>query len=236
MDENERKQDAEALDQRFQNSTKKEIFTTIYREKMWGVPKNSGNDHLNFFSGRGSHNPTIVDPYIKAVREFLQTQTKPVTLVDMGCGDFNVGSNFVDLVDKYVAYDLVEEVIEENKKRYPDLPVDFQAADLTVDIPQKGGIAVLRQVLQHLSNADIFKVLDNLNHFRALIFSDILPIGDFEPNLDCPTGRYSRSGRGIPSGVVLDKPPFNMFFKERYELCRVTSNSGVTRTLVFTFK
>ena len=236
-DEKNRKHAAE-LDARFKHSTRQEIFSAIYREGLWG--KHSGDNTLApHYSGHGSHAASVVTPYVNAVREFLSTQRRPLTLVDLGCGDFHVGSQFSDLVDSYIAYDIVDDVIQMNRKRYANLSVDFRVADLTTDqIEIKGPrIAVLRQVLQHLSNKDIHGVLKNLCGCRALILTEVIPLGDFKPNLDMKTGRYSRTGRGKHSGVVLSAPPFNLKFKRVVELVKVPFSAGQchTQTLVYFF-
>ena len=42
---------------------------------------------------------------------------KPV-VIDYGCGDFNVGKNFINEVKTYYAYDVVDNLIKYNKKKF----------------------------------------------------------------------------------------------------------------------
>lgn len=67
----------------------KEVFNKIYQEGAWGV---SHEDGQRFFSGPGSHDEKIVSVYVEAVTKFLQGFEKKPNVVDLGCGDFNVGS------------------------------------------------------------------------------------------------------------------------------------------------
>ena len=68
-----------------------------YREKI------RGGSEMDFFSGGGSHNPDVVNPFVRCVREFLASLGRPVTVVDLGCGDFNIGNRLTDLAATYIA-------------------------------------------------------------------------------------------------------------------------------------
>ena len=46
---------------------REEKFSYIYNNNIWGGDK-------NFNSGSGSHNPNIINPYIKVIKEFLKKQ------------------------------------------------------------------------------------------------------------------------------------------------------------------
>jgi len=208
-----------------------DIFSRVYKEKLWGTNHQPNDWAHSYYSGRGSHDPNVIAPYIDAVRRFLERLPRPLTMVDLGCGDFFVGSHFADLVDNYIAYDVVDELIEENRRRYATLSVDFRICDLASEPIEGGGVGVLRQVLQHLSNGDIEKVLRNASDFDVLLVTEVIPLGDFEANIDMPSGRYSRTGRGIQSGVVLTEAPFNLQCEKVIEIAKVPFSSGPGHTL-----
>ena len=69
----------------------------------------------DFYSGVGSHSPEIVDPYIDAVKSFLKSFGEPIVVCDLGCGDFNVGKELVSLSKKYIAVDIVPDLIARNR-------------------------------------------------------------------------------------------------------------------------
>ena len=75
----------------------KAVMTQIYDLGFWG----KGSVEDKFYSGDGSHDPKIIEPYIQFVQEFLQSFKEKISLVDLGCGDFNVGKNFVQFTQKY---------------------------------------------------------------------------------------------------------------------------------------
>ncbi len=146
---------------------------------MWG---SSG---AGFFSGPGSNEDTIVRPYVEAVREFVATLGHSVNAVGIGCGDFNVGRQIFDVFSNYSACDIVAKLIDENRKRYVDLPVNFEVMDITVDPLPQGDIVLVRQVLQHLSNADIAAALPKIAASKYAIITEHLPATpSFKPNLN----------------------------------------------------
>ena len=115
--------------------------------------------NYKFYSGPGSHFPELVDNYISGVKKFLTSLPKKPNVVDLGCGDFSIGSKIRKLCDNYIAVDIFDELINFNKKKYADLNVDFRILDITCDELPSGDICFIRQVLQHLSNESIIMLL-----------------------------------------------------------------------------
>jgi hypothetical protein len=192
-----------------------EIFSEIYSRQLWG----RGVDSRKFSSGYGSHMESHVGPYVKAVGEFVSDLPWKPSVVDFGCGDFNVGSKIRRFFGTYIAGDIAPQVLEENRVRFADMNVDFRRVDIIADELPDADICIVRQVLQHFSNSDISLVLPKLSKYKILILTEPLPKATFTPNLDQPTGVSSRMGRGLPSGVVLTQPPFSLKVASSMELC-----------------
>ena len=192
-----------------------EIFSEIYRRQLWGQP----GSERRFSSGHGSSLDLHVTPYVEAIREFVGGLSWKPSVVDLGCGDFNVGSRIRECFGGYTACDIASAVLEENKARYASLDVSFVQLDMIENKFPEGDICIIRQVLQHLSNADISRVVRKLGGYKILILTEALPRQDFVPNLDQPTGVSSRLARGIPSGVVLTDPPFSLHVTSSQVLC-----------------
>ncbi|MGB8366588.1 MAG: class I SAM-dependent methyltransferase [Rhizomicrobium sp.] len=210
-----------------------EIFSKIYKHNVWGT---SRNPDMPFFSGTGSHDPSIVSPYISAVSNFLQYfhlfEGRKPDVVDLGCGDFFVGSKIRPLCNKYIACDLVAPLIEFNKIYFKNVNVDFHVLDFTKDRLPTGDVVFIRQVIQHLSNDDIRAALPQITtNFRFLVLTEHLPIGDFVPNKDKPTGCDNRLAIG--SGVILTAPPFNLRFKGGLQFPGAPEAGGVIRTNLY---
>jgi hypothetical protein len=217
------------LDSSFSGRSLESIFTEIYGRQLWGSDS-TGRSAPGLYSGPGSHDPGIVDVYVHTVRGFISAHfPSGLTLVDLGCGDFNIGSRFVDLADSYIACDVVQDLVDRNSVAFPE--VDFRRLDLTVDQLPIGDIAIVRQVFQHLSNADIQRALANLEKFRWVIVSEAVPASRFIPNRDKPTGPGIRAW--AKSGVVLGDPPFSMRCTEAQELCSVPDRECVIVTTAY---
>lgn len=216
----------------FQNRKNSEIFNEIYEKAFWGKSK----DGLAS-SGEGSHNPKLILPYIKSVKNFLLDRNFS-TIVDLGCGDFNIGKNFVNYVKRYVACDVSDIILKRNIKRYSSYNnLEFKKIDLGIDMLPEGDICILRQVLQHISNQDIINFCNKINlynPYKCLILTEHLPlIKKFTFNLDKPSGPKTRIGIG--SGVILHKKPFNLKFKKIYILNNIVNLDTQITTTVYEF-
>jgi SAM-dependent methyltransferase len=196
-----------------------EIFSAIYNQRRWGTK--SGD----FSSGDGSHAPKVVLPYINAVRNFLTSLPAPPSVVDLGCGDFDVGKQLRPYCGRYVACDVVPALIERNKEKFAHAQVAFRCLNIIDhDLPE-GDVVFLRQVLQHLSNAQISQILSKLLPYKFLVLTEHVPAGpDFPPNRDQSTGGGTRLLQG--SGVVLTAPPFSLNVKSESVLCSVNEPLG----------
>jgi hypothetical protein len=208
----------------------KEIFSSIYKGKIWGT---SGKDELPFNSGGGSVQADVVDPYIMALEKFVAGLPHRITAVDLGCGDFRVGSRTVNLFARYIACDVVEDLIEFNREHYRYLPVEFQLLDLTTDPLPRGDLLIVRQVLQHLSNEDISAFLKLIpKEFSHILITEHVPTEhNFKANLDKKTGPDNRLP--IKSGVVLTEEPFNLIFKHQETLLSVPQDDGLIVTTLY---
>lgn len=206
-------------------------FSYIYREGIWS----SGDKEIDFYSGTGSHNLNIINPYIKGVIEFLAGQNRKLDVVDLGCGDYNIGSQIRPYTRKYVACDIVQELIERNKINYSNTETEFRLVNIVDDDLPEGEVVFLRQVLQHLSNSDIIKILPKLMKYKILILTEHIPsnIG-FKPNKDFVSGPGIRLERN--SGIVITKPPFNLLYKESEEVCSVEERGGKIVTTIYKLK
>jgi len=209
-----------------------QVFEKIYETNAWG----RGQDpEQKFYSGTGSHDGLVAATYVNAVRGFLDSSglVKP-DAVDLGCGDFSVGSQIRPLCRRYIACDIVDGLIEFNRRKFASLDVDFRTLDLTRDDLPRADIVFVRQVLQHLSNTQIKRALPQLaEKYKYLVLTEHLPANeDFVPNLDKPAGPGIRLQ--LDSGVVLTSAPFKLQPSKEDCLCQVREDGGVIQTTVYT--
>ena len=205
----------------------KNVMNQIYEMHFWG-----GNQ-FDFYSGTGSHNPKIIDPYLKVVITFLETHKKPLVVCDLGCGDFNIGKHLTKHTRKYIAVDIVENLIHRNKNLHQEDNLAFYCLDITKDVLPPGDCIILRQVLQHLSNNDIEKVVKKITAYKYIILTEHIPLGNFVPNKDIISGQGIRLKQN--SGVNLLEPPFNLKIKDQQQLGEyiLENNKGRIVTTIY---
>lgn len=205
----------------------KDAMEQIYELNLWG---NNGKD---FYSGTGSHDLDIVNPYVASVRTFLSSFKTLLTVCDLGCGDFNVGKELVAYTKQYIAIDIVETLVTRNTKKFTAENLKFHCLDIATDNLPAGDCALVRQVLQHLSNAEVQSILNKLANFKYVILTEHLPEGSFVPNKDIISGRGIRLKQ--QSGLNILASPFNFKVKEQKQLLSIIpkEKNGVIVTTLY---
>lgn len=192
------------------NRSNKEIFSKIYDTHQWG-----GEGGEDFYSGEGTYFKDI-QVYIDAVYSFIK-ENNVKTVCEIGCGDFNVTGALLKRVDvDYTGLDVVPSLIDHLNKNYQTEKIHFLCLDASspkAKIPQVD-LCIIRQVLQHLSNKSILKILENTKHIPNLLITEHLPVNPGEINGDKVTNGYIRLQNKIPSGVYLDQAPFSKIIKK----------------------
>ena len=188
----------------------KEVMEQIYEMKLWG------GTAFDFYSGAGSHDPRIINPYLDVLISFLDAYNKSLVVCDLGCGDFNIGKHLTKYAKKYIAIDIVETLINRNKKVYIEDNLEFCCLDITKDELPLGDCIILRQVLQHLSNKEIQNVIKKIAHYKHIILTEHIPLGNFVPNKDIISGQGIRLKQN--SGVNILEAPFHLNIKEEKQL------------------
>jgi hypothetical protein len=180
-----------------------EVFIQTYRNKLWGNIEGE-----QYFSGEGSSEKFTV-PYTEWLARFID-EREIDTIIDLGCGDFRAGRQICSALSvNYVGVDIVPDLIAYNQSRFGNDRVRFTCADIIEEELPDGDLCLMRQVLQHLSNEQISRVLANCMKFPFLVVTDDVYRGpDMRPNLDIMHGPDYRWFRR--SGVFLDRAPFNM--------------------------
>jgi len=206
----------------------KKAMQQVYEKQLWGTIGSV------FYSGEGSHSKVIVTPYLEAVKMFLQELNNPPVICDLGCGDFNIGNQLLSNCDYYIGVDIVPELVEYLNRKYTIENTNFLCKDIAKDSLPSADVALLRQVLQHLSNIEISAILKKLYQYKYVIITDHIPAGDFEPNIDIISGQGIRLKK--KSGVVVEKAPFYFKFKNSQVLSEIflDKKKGVIRTILYT--
>jgi len=166
-----------SIDTRGSVSDHKKVFNLIYERNAWGVGSGVGSTPANTESYRGFLSNFLMSNRIKSV-------------VDLGCGDWQ----FTKLIDwgdiNYIGID-VSDVVLNNTKCYASDQISFLEMDaLTGDLPS-ADLLLVKDVVQHWSNADILSFFPKLNRYkRALITNGLHPSGSSRTNSDISTGEW----------------------------------------------
>lgn len=188
--------------------TNKNIFYYIYKNNFWKYKESR--------SGQGSQGE-----YLDFTVNLVKKEKKIIgkTVCDIGCGDFNFGSKIYKDTKKYIALDIVDFLIEENKKKFTSQLLEFKVLDVVNEEIPTADVYIIRQVFQHLRNKDISKIIKKIlknKPERIIVFEDV-PKCEFFANKEIRgEGFFTR--HEYNSGVDLTTKPFeNNDFKKTNE-------------------
>ncbi len=182
--------------------TVKGVFTHIYQRNVWGGQPNE------FFSGQGSTAPHAT-VYAETVRQFIAGRHLS-SVVDLGCGDFVVGQSLQMDGVAYIGVDIVDDLIARNQRQFGGPNTSFVCRDIIADELPAADLCLIRQVLQHLSNAQIATILQKTQQYPLVLITEHYPAPGrtIVPNKDKPAGGDIRAIYN--SAVYLDQPPFRL--------------------------
>ena len=175
---------------KFLDKDTKEVFTEIYNTNHW---KSSES-----ISGTGSE-ISQTKSLIKSLNELIQDKNIS-SILDIPCGDFGWMKE-VDLSNiKYTGADIVEKIIDINKKKYLINNLEFKVIDLINDQLPKNDLMIIRDCFVHLSYSDIDKAIKNikLSGCKYLLLTTFV---NNNSNYDIITGDWRK--------LNFQKKPFN---------------------------
>lgn len=187
-----------------------QVFEDIYATNAWATP----SEGQRFSSGPGSDaaHSELHEQFVVAK---VLADPSIVTLVDIGCGDFQVGARILQRLQAagravhYIGCDIAANVVEYNRERHARDGVEFHTLDISREVPPAGDLVTVREVFQHLSNEVIAAALANLTQRfdRAIVTESVHP-DPRQPNIDLVSGYRTRDS--FDSGVYVELPPFNL--------------------------
>jgi hypothetical protein len=120
-----------------------------------------------------------------------------------------VGKKIAALGVDYTGVDVVPALIQHHSAQYGSERVRFRQLDIVNEPLPEGDLCLIRQVMQHLSNAQIAKILPRLARYPHVLVTEHYPAPGTRtvPNLDKTHGHDTRIEDD--SAVFLDQPPFS---------------------------
>lgn len=131
-------------------------FSKIYSKNLWG---NKGEEFMNkrkntkFYSGGGTDPDNDRDNrYINLVQEFI-SRPDVHTVVEVGCGDWEVSSRIDWNGVQYTAYDVVQELIDYNQSKFGKENINFVCSDIMQKNNVTADLLIVKDVFQHLPSS-----------------------------------------------------------------------------------
>lgn len=129
-------------------------FAEVWRGRMWLSEESASGQGSERGSGAVVHSLSLLD---RMIRELGVR-----SIADLPCGDFNWMPLLLERHPRlrYVGYDVVGELIAENRRRFPG--VRFEQLDVTRRRPRRADLVFSKDMLNHLSEADVWSALENM--------------------------------------------------------------------------
>ena len=152
-----------------QNFVRKFIFFLIYKTNHWNKYEKVDKNNL-LVSGPGSIPGSVQTKNIIDNLDLFIKKNNIQSMLDMPCGDF---SWMQDLIKKnnsinYTGYDIVEDIISYNNKKYSKNNVSFFCKDI---INEKNfdnfDLIFIRDFFIHIDNASINTLLKNIKNSKV---------------------------------------------------------------------
>ena len=152
------------------------IFSNIYKYNLWGF--GSGTGSLKFNNQK----------YIDFMNDFLKNHTDVSSIIDLGCGDWQLHKHINLNNQQYLGIDIVEKVIKVNKKKYGKPKINFLCNNFLEDKIPNADLIIVKDVLQHLSDDNIKAFLNNIKNvkYKYLLITNF----NNHKNKDIKTGQF----------------------------------------------
>jgi hypothetical protein len=129
-------------------------FTAIYYTNLWGIPETrsgAGSTRRSFSVLIAAH------AIAQAVREHGVR-----SINDIPCGDFHWMQHVLPTLGqvRYLGFDIVNSAVRRNRKRHPEH--EFHVLDITADVPPPADLIFCKDLLNHLSDADVRRAISNM--------------------------------------------------------------------------
>jgi len=173
----------------------KERFEEIYQKNEWSYGSGHGSLLINN------------EGYIEFLEKFME-KNNILSVLDLGCGDWQFSKKIDWTGIQYKGYDIVESVVNNNNKRYSSNNISFHVfSDNFSKLPEVD-LLIVKDVLQHWSKETIDNFIPSLNRYK---FSLITNCVGFDETLN------DLVEDGGFSNLDLRLPPYNINLEEVYK-------------------
>jgi hypothetical protein len=179
------------------------VFSRIFRDRGWG-----DEESVSGIGSRMAQTENIRRELPRILREYHVKR-----LFDAPCGDLNwMKSVLVETNVQYTGGDIVPDVVELARHNSPEPAYTFTVFDITSDPFPTADLWVCRDVLFHLSFANIWKALQNFCRSEIKMMLVTTHTAEEVVNRDIWTGDFRlldlfKPPFSLPRSIVLDRFP-----------------------------
>lgn len=177
----------------------KEIFENIYRFDLWGGGSGEGSRLLH------------CRPYVEFLQKFLKEKNIG-SVVDFGCGDWQLSSHIDWNGVDYKGYDIVDKVIDTNRRQFTTPHIEFHPTPADYDELPSADLLLVKDVLQHWSFATIQEFIPVFNRYKYVLVTNCIGTVENAINIDIHDGEFRP--------LDISKAPFNV---NAHELLQFTN-------------
>jgi 2-polyprenyl-3-methyl-5-hydroxy-6-metoxy-1,4-benzoquinol methylase len=143
-------------------------FSKVYEDHVWGGPDAiPGRRNQKYYSGGGTDpDNDYKNQYVNLLQSYV---SKPdiKTVIEIGCGDWEVSSRIDWSGVSYKGYDVVPGLIEHNRSLYGASNIEFVCEDLIKANNARADLLIIKDVIQHLPTSHAIKFVKNIpNNFK----------------------------------------------------------------------
>ena len=177
--------------QRLKGKAPEEVFTEIYQENRW-----RSNESVSGPGSETEQTRAVVEKMPPLLREFGVK-----SMLDIPCGDFNWLKNAALAGIDYSGADIVDEIVDKNRRNFQRDEVSFQKLNLLSDELPPVDLIFCRDCLVHFSFDDIRRALQNVCRSGATYLLTTTFTGHSD-NEDILTGQWRE--------INLELKPFSL--------------------------
>jgi hypothetical protein len=202
----------------------KEAFTKVYKTNGWGSPESiPGRKNKKFYSGGGTDPDNDKDNiYINTLQSYIDREDIK-SVIEIGCGDWEVSSRIDWSSVNYTGYDVVEDLIEYNNNNYSKENVRFICnSNIITENNITADLLIVKDVFQHLPPSYYVDFIKSIpTNFKYNLITN-----DFSNNSNIEFGGYT--------GNDFSKDPFNMKYEIVIDWEQKFIESGKKTTITIT--
>ena len=201
-----------------------ENFTKVYTEFTWGKQDDefmSGRNNKKFYSGGGANHENDKNDMYKNLLQSYVDKEDVKTVVEIGCGDWEVSSRIDWSSVYYIGYDVVQMIVDYNNENFSSDNIKFICDDIIQKNTIKADLLIVKDVFQHLPPSYCSEFIKSITkNFKYNLITN-----DCGMNSEIEVGGYQ--------GNNFSESPFSMNYSTLINWSQKFPDAGHKQTVSF---